>query len=84
MPWFFRHDKKNEILIHECSKRGNISWKYPPKCISVKMEIVDTTENEHIKQDVGHDDTTYDGYFEYTIVVCRCFECHGNKQFKWT
>ena len=26
--------KKNEVLIHECSKRGNISWKNLPKCIS--------------------------------------------------
>ena len=27
LPCFFRHDKKNEVLIHECSKRGKISWK---------------------------------------------------------
>ena len=26
--------KKNEVLIHECSKRGNILWKNPTKCIS--------------------------------------------------
>ena len=26
--------KKIEVLIHECSKRGNISWKNPTKCIS--------------------------------------------------
>ena len=26
--------KKNQVLIHECSKRGNILWKNPPKCIS--------------------------------------------------
>ena len=26
--------KKNEVLIHECSKHGNISWKNPTKCIS--------------------------------------------------
>ena len=35
MPRFFRQDKKNEVLIHECSKCGNISWKNLPKCISV-------------------------------------------------
>ena len=34
MPRFFHHDKKNEVLIHECSKRGSISWKNMPKCIS--------------------------------------------------
>ena len=26
--------KKNEVLIHECSKHGSIWWKNMPKCIS--------------------------------------------------
>ena len=29
--------KNNEVLIHECSKHGNILWKNPPKCISGKL-----------------------------------------------
>ena len=47
--------KENEVLIHECSKHGNISWKNLPKCISeLKLQLQELIDKHYVHPSVSH------------------------------